>query len=227
MKFLFAAAACASALAAPVALAQGTLDLLYVPQTEFGIEVSDPSIGSVSDDVDGDGFGVRGMGRAGERAAVRAEYQSVTYKDDNGPGEADIDQLRFGLGVIGASTSGVFAEYNKIDIEDSKLDGYALHGRVAGNPSPEAQFYADVGWARLEDENGSDWRGPEFSVGAAVGLSPAFAVLFDYRVTRLEASEDTTTVEFEFTDLRVGGRLMFGSEQGPPKPRKKARRKAG
>ena len=89
------------------------------------------------------------------------------------------------------------------------------------------QLYADAGWAQLEDEDGANWTGPEFSVGAAVGLSPAFAVLFDYRVTRLEASEDTTTVEFEFTDLRVGGRLMFGGDQAPPKPLKKARKKAG
>jgi hypothetical protein len=198
---------CALLLIPTTAMAQrggGFVDFMYVPQTKVEITFSDPS-GTFAVDGDGDGFGIRGLIPAGESVAFTGEFQTVTYE-----GDTDTDRLRFGIGMVGPTTSGVFLEYDSVSFDDYDMDGFAVHGRLASNPSPGTQIYGDIGYAQLTDDDDLDYDGLEFSVGAAFGVSDAFSLLADYRVTRLKASESGGSLEFEYTDLRLGGRMTFG-----------------
>jgi hypothetical protein len=197
---------------------RGFLDLYYVPDASWEISASDPCCGSIKDDVDGDGFGARFLAPAGQAMALSGEYQKGTYED--GSDSVDVDRLRLGLGVIGASASGVFVEYDKLEISDDsdsfEMDGYAIRGRLNAEVAPRISIHGDLGYAMLTDDDDDDWKGPEFAIGAAFGITDAFGVMVDYRITRLETTfanptfGTETEFEFEFTDLRVGGRLAFG-----------------
>lgn len=183
--------------------APGFLDLSYVPQAK--VKVTIPGFGSFDDD--GDGYGLRGMVRAGEMLAFTGEYQTVTYDQL----ELDYAQTRLGIGVAGASGSGVFLEYVKGKFSDSSgssdRDGYGIHGRLAGDVSPQVQLYGDLGYQKITDDF-EDNTGLEFSMGGSVSLSPVIGLFADYRVSNLKGED--SDVEEKMTDLRAGVRVTFG-----------------
>jgi hypothetical protein len=192
------------ALLPSVALAQspargaGFVDVYFVPSANLDVTI--PNVGSGDDD--GDGFGVRGMGSVSDEVALTGEYQSTGY-DDSG---LDVDQLRFGVGLVGKTTSGVFIEYVDFDFEGEKADGFGLQARLAGQSSAAVGLYGQLGYVSIEDSS-EKLSGLEFSVGASFRLNEQTALLADFRKTHLEGED--SKIEFEFTDVRVGVRLRF------------------
>lgn len=192
----------------------GFVDLYYIPTADFGADFTDPNdpTNNFSGEIDGDGFGLRALARAGgEGLALSGEYQIVTYdtEDPTDP-EADVDRLRLGLGVVGPSTSGAFAQYHKIEIEGgSEFDGWGAHGRLAGRLSPQMTAYAEAGYLFLKEDD-VDFEGPEAGAGLVFQASGSVGVFADYRLTRIEAEEFGYKLELEFTDVRVGVRIALG-----------------
>lgn len=177
---------------------KGHLDLYFVPSAKLDITV--PGLGSGDDD--GDGFGVRGLGRIGEAVALTGEYQSTSYDDS----DIDIDQLRLGLGLVGSTGSGVFIEYVDIELDGDSADGFGIHGRLASDPAEAIGLYAQVGYLSIEDDFEKN-TGPEFSVGAVVRLNPNAGAFVDFRRTQVEGED--SEIEFELTDIRAGVRFVF------------------
>jgi hypothetical protein len=177
-------------------LGAGAVDLYYIPSA--GIEVTDP-LGPDGDD-DGDGFGVKGLFKVAESVALSGEYQSSTYDDS----DADIDQLRLGVGFVGTGLSGIFAEYDKIDFDGEDIDGFSIRARLAGDLNPQFGLYGDIGYALLESDD-EDIDGLEFTIGGVLRLNPQAGIFVDYRLSNLEGQD--SGVEVELDDLRVGVRL--------------------
>lgn len=176
----------------------GFVDVYYVPSAKLDVTV--PNVGSGDDD--GDGFGVRGMGRVSDEVAFTGEYQSNGY-DDSG---LDVDQLRLGVGLIGKTTSGVFIEYVDFDFDGERADGFGLQARLAGQSSAAVGLHGQLGYVSIED-NTENLSGLEFSIGVTFRLNERAALLADFRRTELEGED--SKVELEFTDVRLGVRLGF------------------
>jgi len=172
----------------------GHLDIYFVPSAKLDVTV--PGSGSGSDD--GTGFGIKGLGRgAGSQIAFTGEFQSTDYDDS----DISLDQLRLGVGLAGATTSGIYLEYINLDIDSSKATGFGLHGRLAGE-----NLYGQFGFVSVEDDFETN-SGVEFVVGAAFGSSGNVGGFVDLRKTMLEGED--SNIELEFTDIRAGVRFKF------------------
>lgn len=162
--------------------------------------------GATEDEIEDSGYGGRGLATFEEFFAVTAEYQTTSYDD---VGE-DLEQTRFGVGLVLPSTTGIFVEYNKHELGTLSLDGFAVHARLAGN-SASMQLYADLGWAMLtEDQTDLDYDGLEFTIGGAHAVTQTFGVFLDYRTSALEASEGGSNREYRIDQFRLGVRAQFG-----------------
>lgn len=171
---------------------QGHLDLYYVPSSKFDLTV--PGVGSGEDD--GDGFGVKGMAPLSESTVLTGEYQSIGY--DAG---FDVDQMRLGVGFMGAGGGGLMVEYVEVD-EGLEADGLGVHLRLGGG-----NFYGQLGYLML-DGGDEDVTGPEFALGFAADVSPNAGVFVDARRSMVEGED--SNVEVEITDIRAGVRFRFG-----------------
>lgn len=225
MMSMYRRAVCALALCgSPAAFAGsgpgGNLDLYYVPKIE--IEASGPG-GSAS--TDGDGFGLRGMVMPMPQFAITGEYQGTTLDDDatgsftgTPNSELDFDLFRIGGGFLVAGSSGIFAEYISGEFSagggSSDIDGFGIHGRVAGEVAPQIELYGQLGWLMLSSDfitfpTEEDLDGWEVNVGGAFAFNKQVGAFVDFRLSNIEG--DTSQVELETSEIRVGGRVMFGS----------------
>lgn len=197
-KRLAAAAAILMTSGAAQAQGPGFVDLYVVPSAK--LEVAIPGFGSGDDD--GDGFGIRGLIPASESLAITGEYQSTSY-DDSG---IDMDQLRFGIGLTGPTTSGVYLEYISSTIDDADADGFGVHGRLSTPASQPVGVYGQIGYVALEDDFETN-SGIEFSVGLAFQVNDAMGIFVDLRKTSLEGED--SEIEIDFTDFRAGLRISI------------------
>lgn len=174
------------------------LDLYFVPDSNFDVNI--PGLGS--GDADGDGFGIKGRAHVAETVTLHGEFQSVTLDDS----DADIDQLRFGVGTHSAPDTGArfFAdgEYVSIDLDGEDQDGFGFHGGLSFSGESQLSGFARIGYLTLDDVDGF-----EFSLGADLAFSPTVGGFVDYRSIMLEDDGDN---EFDFTDLRIGIRFYLG-----------------
>ncbi|HUR40130.1 MAG TPA: hypothetical protein VM240_03085 [Verrucomicrobiae bacterium] len=165
----------------------------------YSLVKSDLKIGPGSDD--GDGYGVRALLVAGEHSVATAEYQTASFSKSG----LDIDQLRVGMGVTRAnSATGLYVEFDQIDLEDETADGPGVHGRYVVAFGP-VEVHGSLGHLWLRDSNEQIW-GPEISAGAAFAFG-SFGVFADYRMSKLEAQD--SGVDVELTDIRAGVRFYF------------------
>lgn len=173
----------------------GFVDAFFVPKAD--IEFPDLGI-----EDDGTGFGFRGLFPTGS-IALTAGFQGNSY--DGG----DVSDLRLGLGIIGASTSGIFLEYTQLDLDIIQLDGFTIRGRLAGNMSDQAQIYGELGYLMLKDDDvDEDWVGLEFTIGAAFGVTPTVGFFVDLHQSSVEFKDDNFDL-VEMTDLRAGVRIAL------------------
>lgn len=198
---------CAVLIGPTAAMAESSVfvDGYFLAKSTLNVSLNGPG-GDTEDEFDDNGYGGRGLATFAEFVAVTGEFQTTSYDD---VGE-DLEQTRFGVGLILPSTTGVFVEYNKHELGTLSLDGYALHARVAGN-SASMQVYADIGWAMLtEDRTDLDYDGLEFTIGGAHAVTETFGVFLDYRTSALEASESGSNLEYRIDQFRLGVRAQFG-----------------
>lgn len=171
----------------------GFVDAFFVPSAD--IEFPDLGI-----EDDGSGFGFRGLIPAGP-LALTTEYQGNSYEG------GDVSDLRFGLGFIGESTSGIFVEYTQLDLDIIELDGFTIRGRLAADVSDLTQFYGEFGYLMLEDDY-DEWKGVEFTIGAAFGVTPALGFFVDLHQTSIELKDYQFDL-VEMTDIRAGLRIAL------------------
>lgn len=186
----------------------GWVDAYYIPYSAFEQTNRRPSpfVGSEVH-AEGRGIGVRGMLPVWGPLVAVGEYQDVNI-DSSADG---IQSARFGAGIAGASTSGIYFVFESFEIDYVKLNGAALLGRAAGDITDRFKVYGELAYAVLRhDGTGNDYAGLEFSVGAALQLNYRFGVFGDYRVTSFAFSEGAFEEQFDLSDLRFGGRFQFG-----------------
>lgn len=181
----------------------GHVDAYYVQ--DANIEVRS-SFGDA--DVDGDGFGAKGLLHLTDQYMVTGEYQSIGYEG----GVEDRSDMRLGAG-FGSAARALLAEY--VSIEDS--DGFGIHGRASGSFGiPRLSLYGQAGYVDIKDEE--RFYGFEFSVGGSYALldlaGGTLGALVDYRLTNLEGEEGDTKLKLR--DLRLGVRFMFGGASVMP-----------
>lgn len=177
----------------------GMADVFYVPSSKLAADVAADS-GTDARDT-GDGFGVKGDVRFGP-AAVLAEYQSTSYGDL----DADLDQMRLGVGYLTGAGSGPILEYIKADIDTTDTDGFGLHYRISGDVGGSVKLHGQLGYIMLDDDD-EDLNGFEYALGVAWSFAPMVGAFLDYRVTDVEY--ENVDFRVAFSDVRVGARLSF------------------
>ncbi len=206
MKVMMAMGAGLLALAPAISLAAapGYFDLYFIPKTNL-----DPGFAVFDQDEDGDGFGGKLMAPVSDWGILTGEYQSTEFDDS----DAELDQIRFGLGVMtdGQARVGVLAEYVRLEFDvpgflPFDADGFGLHGRVEFDPAPGFTLHGQVGYIRVEEGPG-ELDGVEVAVGAAANINTALGVFVDYRLSQLE---DNFENDNDLADVRVGVRVNFG-----------------
>ena len=191
----------------------GYVDAFYIPYSAFEatFRVPPPFAGGEVQ-AEGDGFGIRAMVPIWGPIVAFGEYQDITID-----GSVDgVRSVRAGAGIAGVSTSGVYFLFESFEIDDDfKFNGAALLGRAAADVTDRFKVYGELGYAalrRTDDNVGSDedYAGLEFSLGAAWQLNYRIGFFGDYRVTSFSWNEAGYNLQFDLSDLRVGGRFQFG-----------------
>jgi hypothetical protein len=178
----------------------GFIDLYYVPTLEFN------AVGLGEGDASG--AGGRGQFQFWKFLAVSAEYSTHTFD----PGDAKLDDQRFGLGVAtrndGGDTAGLFVEFEKMEIGNVafEVDGLGLHARMSHAAGESLRIYADIGYKRLESDF-EKFSAFEFNAGAVYSFGP-FGVFADWRRNQLEGKDSGVRISLE--GVRVGARWSFG-----------------
>lgn len=161
-----------------------------------GFLVLDSEIETNGGDVDGDGFGTKGRFHIADQWFLKGEYQSVDYDR----GVDDVDQLRFGGGLIAPLRQNVnfvgWLEYINIDGDNGfDDDGLGIHGGLEFGLAPQFTAHASVGFVKLDDADG-----PEFLFGLRYQATPQISIFGDYRMTQLSDNG----ADADFNDLRLG-----------------------
>ena len=187
----------------------GWVDAYYVPYSGFEATfIVPPPANGAEIHAEGNGIGIRAMLPLFGPIVALGEYQSINIEDS-----ADgIQSARFGAGIAGESTSGVYFVFESFEIDDDfKFNGAALLGRAAGDITDRFRVYGELAYSALRhEETGNDYSGLEFTVGAALQLNYRFGIFGDYRVTSFSWNDSGYDVQFDLNDLRVGGRIQFG-----------------
>lgn len=199
---LRATAACSliALLCAPAYAGSGPgVAVYYIPESDLE---------SGGDD-EGDGFGARADTPLGDRFRVHAEYQVTDYDVLS---DFEITQLRAGGSMafrgqgynFGPVVEFIRAELDS-DTGSDELDGYGVHLRgEAEFQAPEMNYWAQVGFVRLDDQRKLD--GMEWLAGASVAASPNVAFYIDVRHANLS---DEAGGGLELTDFRAGVRFSL------------------
>lgn len=156
--------------------------------------------GNASDD--GDGFGVHGMLPLGTSAPLflNGEYQEAKFDKF----DVKEKQFRLGLGLQLTPLFGVYAEYASIKFSNT-LDGFGVHGRLATQNTSPVNFFADLGYLRLQNnKNPNDAEGLEYTIGGSYRINPQLSGFADYRSTKLSTNNFP---DLTISDLRLGVRF--------------------
>jgi hypothetical protein len=172
----------------------GSIDGFYVPYA--GARWPDAA------DADGAGFGARVLSRATDRIMVLGELHALSY-DDPGP---SITQLRIGAGWALPSTTGVFATYDRLDLDTENANALGVHLRVAERVWQPLSLYGQAGYV-VTDARSFYFDGFEFTLGATYDLPEPWGLFADYRATLLDDRDSTARLHRE--ELRVGVRFRF------------------
>ena len=190
---------------APFQIAQaealaGFVDGYYLPWTQLKVDAGDGADG----DVDGDGWGVKGLLKLTDQVAFNGEYQRSDYD-----GPSKLDSYRLGAGYYWRYF-GVAAEYINLNIDSGDIegtaDGVGLFARTSWLATSGVAFTGGVGYVRLSD-GGETLDGVEFNAGLDFRITSNLGLFADYRSTQLKESG----VDIDLNDVRVGVRFVFGA----------------
>jgi opacity protein-like surface antigen len=189
---------------APLQMAQaespaGFVDGYYLPWTQLKVDAGD----DVDGDVDGDGWGVKGLLKLNDQIAFNGEYQRSDYD-----GPSKLDSYRLGAGYYWRYF-GATAEYINLNIDSGDIegtaDGVGLFLRTSWLATSGLAFTGGIGYVRLDD-GGETLDGLEYNLGLDFRITSNLGVFADYRSTDLTENG----VDFELNDARVGLRFVFG-----------------
>lgn len=168
------------------------------------------------DSVDGDGFGLGGSlvipaGAGG--LLVPLEYNKADLEIVDGV-DLEVEEIRAGVGYIGVLNPTVAlyggARYIKFDLEIDELgsddiDGFGIFGGAKAMLGAAAKAYGEVSYVNLEDSEGGEADGPEFSLGVSADFNGP-GVFAEYRLMQLEGEDGT---DFDVSSFHVGARYSF------------------
>jgi opacity protein-like surface antigen len=178
----------------------GFVDGYYLPYTQLEVDSAD-----ASGDIDGNGWGIKGLLRITDNVAFSGEYQNSDY---DGPSE--LDSYRLGAGYYWRYF-GLAAEYINLDLDSgagssAETDGVGIFLRTSWLANFGLAFSGSVGYVNLDD-GGATLDGYEYTAGLDYRFTPSVGAFAEYRSTNLsEADSDLT-----FEDVRVGLRLVFAN----------------
>lgn len=169
-------------------------------------------------DYEGDGFGISAVFPfvvGGQRLFAVADYSTIDY-DEVTPSDRDdkIDEWRLGLGYQFGPRLSAYLHYNDRDngqngagTRDVGSDGYAVHG-VYTLPFADTPFtaYADVGYFRLENQDGIDIDGFEYWLGGLFAINARYSSFIDYRASDFDVDNG---IGIKYYDFRLGLRMSF------------------
>lgn len=183
--------------------AGGSLSGQYVASANLEVE---STFGS--GDIDGDGFAAELSFDLSEQAFVYGEIFNRSY--DEGSAEMDLDQTRFGIGVVlNASEAGsvwIGAGSERFKVSDStgseSSSGYSLRAGVTLPLGTGPSLHAQVAYLDIEDSSGA-----ELGVGISIPAGEGLNLIANYRLTSIE--DDNSSDKLTLDDLSLGLRLDF------------------
>lgn len=152
---------------------------------------------------DGTGFGIKGWASVNGPWFVHGEYQTVGFKT---PGGADVDlnELRFGGGLVGDLQQGVqwLAKAEYIDFgSDFDQSGFGVHGGVLFEAGPALGLFGTIGFLTTDDTDGL-----ELNFGGQYRFSREWSGFVDYRAYSGDVDGGGS---FDLTDIRFGAMYNF------------------
>lgn len=198
LRFGLGLAALGFAASASAQGAAGYVDGYYLPYMQATL-----SSDAGSADIEGEGWGIKGLFKLNDAIAFNGEYQSVNFD-----GDVDQDAYRLGAGLYGRYF-GLVGEYINRQIEvagsETEVDGGGVFLRTNLLAGYDVAFSGGVGYVNLDDR-GETLDGVEFSAGLDFRILPGLGVFADYRGLRLKENG----VDVDSDEARVGLRLIFG-----------------
>jgi opacity protein-like surface antigen len=202
-KTLLAAAVLAAVPFSTMAAAPASSAYLDVYYVDSGVELDGA-------DDDGDGFGARIAGKVADNIKLHGEYQTVNYDDS----DIDLDQIRAGAS-ISFSQSDALKLFGKLEFVNLKADGggadesesgFGVHGGLGFNVTPEFKLSASLGYLDVGDFGD----GIEYNLGGSFDVTPAIAIVANYRVTDLQDGDfGAGSFDTKVDDIQVGVRFRF------------------
>lgn len=205
----------------------GFIDLYKAPSAKLAFKDSTGSITLTPQELNTEG----GKGTGGRvriplgNLFFQGEFLDVDYDGFKGMANSATTAKsgRLGLGYMPAGRP-VYALIEHISetvevgiIEQFSAKGYGAHVGIQGGG--RLRYYAQLGYVDVGDFGS----GVEYMIGGAYGLSRAFALFADHRVSK---QEDDAGGMYEFADTRVGFRILLVNhpkKAKAPVPRKAPR----
>ncbi len=179
----------AALLATPVAFAAGQMPMGMIAGHVTMLD---------ADFDDGTGFGIRGWGKVADNAFVHGEYSMVGLETPGGI-DVDVNELRFGGGIIGALQQNAMwfgkLEYIDLGSDFADGDGFGVHGGAMFPMAPALGLFGSVGFIKFDDDDGL-----EFNIGGHYAFTKEVSGILDYRAYSGDA---------DLTELRFAVGYMF------------------
>ncbi len=198
---LMALAIPVSALARSPAHVDDVLDLYYLPYANLEVRVP----GAISNDTEGDGFGLRVRAPLSEFLRVSGEYRRITYDAT----DLEPEDLRAGIELRHGRRGGALLEYVSLRAPALRIrgEGFGAHWRLRSAPAPRWNVFGQLGYLGLRnDYGGGHLTGGELSLGCSLSMTPHVGGFAEFQYLTLE---DETDTEYVFSHLRLGLRLGF------------------
>lgn len=187
-----------------------TMAAAPAPSASLDIYYVDSSIDDGTTDEDGNGFGARISGKVADNIKLYGEYQTVNTDDS----DVDFDQIRVGAALLFSQSDALTlfgkAEFINLKADGGGLDesesGFGVHGGVSFSVIPEFKLMASLGYLDVGDFGD----GLEYNLGASFDVTPAIALVANYRVTDLEDGEfGGVNFDTKADDIQLGVRFRF------------------
>lgn len=151
---------------------------------------------------DGTGLGIRGWASVNGPWFVHGELEAVTVEE--GPAEADLQQLRIGGGLTSALNKNAMwlAKAEFIDLGgDFDQSGFGIHGGVILQATPALGFLATLGYLTTDDTDGL-----EVNFGGKLAFTKEWSGVLDYRTYMGEVDGGG---DFDIDEIRIGAAFTF------------------
>lgn len=159
---------------------------------------------SVTDSVDGNGYGARGVFKSGLGVIAGAEYEKQSLDDNYGLD--DFEDRRAGLGyefdVTPLATFYGRADYVSMKFDDQSENGFGVYAGGDIGVLGMVSVYGRAGYVNVNDVDG-----PEAIAGVAISTALFIKFFAEYHKLDLKGSGS----ELDLDEGRIGVRFSFNS----------------